>query len=145
VGQAGADQVAFAERPPADGGAGRRQTGSAQLTSSAGVPICPLAKVNLGSAVPAAYRVALEELATACREACALAEVLDYAASPLRGRSPDPEESPADLFAAAGRLRQALARLDRARWAARDAWDALAPGDQEGLPSPDELLEEPTP
>jgi hypothetical protein len=44
----------------------------------------------------------------------------------------------------AGRLRQALGRLDRARWAARDAWDALAPGDRVGLPSPDELLEEPT-
>jgi hypothetical protein len=73
-------------------------------------------------AVPAAYRVALEELAAACREACALADVLDYAAGLLRGRPSDPEESPADLFATAGRLRQALGRLDRARWAARDAW-----------------------
>jgi hypothetical protein len=34
---------------------------------------------------------------------------------------------------------------DRARWAARDAWDAMPPADREGVPSPDELLEEPTP
>jgi hypothetical protein len=96
-------------------------------------------------AIQPAYRVALEELAAACREACALADVLDYAAGLLRGRSSDPEESPADLFAAAGRLRQSLLRLDRARWAARDAWDAMPAADREGLPSPDELLEEPTP
>jgi hypothetical protein len=101
--------------------------------------------MSLLIAVPAAYRVALEDLAAACREARALADVLEYAAGVLRGRSPDPEESPADLFAAAGRLRQALLRLDRARWAARDAWDAMPAADRDGLPSPDELLEEPTP
>jgi hypothetical protein len=94
-------------------------------------------------AVPRACCVALEDLAAACREARALADVLEYAAGLLRGRRPDLGEFPPDLFAAAGRLRQALARLDRARDAARDAWDALAPGDRDGLPSPDELLEEP--
>jgi hypothetical protein len=93
--------------------------------------------------VPTAYRVALEELATACREARDLADVFEYAAGLLRGRPPDPGESPSDLFAVAGRLRQALARLDRARDAARAAWEVLTPEDREGLPSPDELLEEP--
>jgi hypothetical protein len=59
------------------------------------------------------------------------------------GAVPTRGEFAPDLFTAAGRLRQALDRLDRARDAARDAWDWLAPGDRDGLPSPDELLEEP--
>ena len=93
--------------------------------------------------VPHAYRVALEELAGACRQARDLADVLEYAAGILRGRPPDLSESAPDLFMAAGRLRQALDRLDRARDVARDVWVMLSPGDRDGLPSPDDLLEEP--
>jgi hypothetical protein len=86
--------------------------------------------------------MALDELAGACHEARALAGVLEYAADLLCGRPTDPEEgSPQDIFTAAGRLRHALGRLERARQAAREAWNALTPEDKEEVPSPEELLD----
>jgi hypothetical protein len=91
--------------------------------------------------VPNAYRVALEELAAACGEARDLAEELECAARLLRGHPPDPEVTPPDLFGAAGRLRQALVRLERASETASAVWEWLSPEDREGLPSPDELLD----
>jgi hypothetical protein len=90
-----------------------------------------------------AYPIALQELAEACRQAADLAAVLESAAALLRGRVPDPDEFPPDLVGAASRLRQSLARLDRARDTAHTAWDALTEEDREGLPSPEELLDVP--
>jgi hypothetical protein len=91
--------------------------------------------------VPPAYRVALEDLAAACREAGDVADALEYAVALLRCRRPDPDGPPTDLYAAAGRLRKALEGLDRAWDGARLAWDLLPAAQREGLPSPDELLE----
>jgi hypothetical protein len=88
-----------------------------------------------------AYRIALEELADACRQAGDLAEVFESAAALLRGRALDLDESPPDLVGAASRLRQALARLGRARDTAHTAWESRSAEDREGLPSPAELLD----
>jgi hypothetical protein len=92
--------------------------------------------------VPSRYRIALEELAAACREARDLADALEYAAALLRGRPPDPDGPLFDLAAAAGLLRRAMARLDDTRDAARDAWESLPAGEREELPPPEELLDQ---
>jgi hypothetical protein len=90
----------------------------------------------------AAYHRSLEALAAACREAHTLADLLDYAASLLRGRPPEPDGPPLDLCPGSVRILAALARRDRAMDDAERAWEALAPAVRDGLPPPGELLQE---
>jgi hypothetical protein len=100
--------------------------------------------------IPTSYRTALVALAGCLREAYSLAELLEQFSGVLRGRSVDlddtddgggPSGPPLELYPAAGRLRQALRRLDDARDAAWDAWEALSADEREGLPSPGEVLD----
>jgi hypothetical protein len=88
------------------------------------------------------YRRAVEDLAAACREAHAVAELLEYAAGLLRGRHPDPEGPSLDALPGGARVLAVLARRDRAFDAAERTWDGLDPRAREGVPAPGELLED---
>ena len=95
-----------------------------------------------GPEVPLAYRAALEGLAEAVREAHALADVLDHFARQLRGARPDPEGLPPEGCPVPSWVRRALERRDRALDEAWRVWEGLPGEAREGLPSPDDLLEE---
>jgi hypothetical protein len=91
---------------------------------------------------PSAYGSALDALAAAVHEARSLAEILEYAAGLLRGRPPDPDDTPLDQCPGGARVLAVLARRDRALADAERAWDALDPSLRPELPAPGELLEE---
>ena|SRR6516162_3345022 len=88
----------------------------------------------------AAYRAALEELADALREAHALADVLEYFASQLRGARPHTEGPPLDACPQPARVRRALERRDLAWDEAVRLYDMLPAEAREGLTPPDEML-----
>jgi hypothetical protein len=67
------------------------------------------------SSVPHSYRRALDDLASACREVHALADLLEYAVGILRGRPRDPDGPPLEAGPGCARILAALARRDRAR------------------------------
>jgi serine/threonine protein kinase len=71
-------------------------------------------------------------------------DVLDYAASLLRGRPPNPEGPPLDLCPGAARILAILARRDRALDDGERAWEVLATATREGLSSLRRQLPEPT-
>ncbi len=64
---------------------------------------------------PSTYRIALEDLARAQREAQDLAELLDGFAGLLRGVQPDFPGLPLDMYPGLSRLQRALEQRDRAR------------------------------
>jgi hypothetical protein len=84
------------------------------------------------SSLPASYRRALEDLAAACREAHALADLLEYAAGVLRGRALDPEGPSLDAVPGSARLLALLPRRSRNLDAAERAWEGLAASPREG-------------
>jgi hypothetical protein len=81
-------------------------------------------------ALPLTYRVALDALADAVREAGQLAELLGL------------ERPPLELCPTPYRVRRALERVDAALDHATDTWERLPSELREGLPRPRELLEE---
>ena len=89
----------------------------------------------------ARYERALTDLSESCAQAEVLACLLDYFAGQLRGRPPDPEGPPLELCPSAGQVRRALQRRASALDAARDTWEELPAEAQEGLPSPEDVLE----
>jgi hypothetical protein len=93
-------------------------------------------------ALPLTYRLALDALADAVRDAAALAEVLDQFAGVLRGKRPGLEGPPVELYPTPYRVRQALERVDAALDHALDTWDRLSAELREGLPRPRELMED---
>jgi hypothetical protein len=87
------------------------------------------------------YERAMRELSESFAQAEALASLLDYFARQLRGRPPDPEGPPLELYPSVGQVRRALQRRDVALNAARDEWEDLPAEAQEGQPSPEDVLE----
>jgi hypothetical protein len=83
----------------------------------------------------------VEDLATACRDAQALADLLEYAAGLLRGRPADPEGPPLDAVPGSVQVLAVLARRERAVDDAERAWEGLAASVRDGLQPPGELLE----
>src|SRR5436309_138256 len=89
----------------------------------------------------ARYERAIRELSEGFAQAGALADLLDYFAGQLRGRPPDLQGPPLELYPSAGQVRRALQRRDVALDAARDEWEARPAETQEGQPSPEDVLE----
>jgi hypothetical protein len=92
-------------------------------------------------ATTASYERALKELMENLAQAEAMADWLDYIAGLLRGRSPDAEGPPLELYPSLWQVRRALERRSSALDAARDAWETLPAEAQEGHPSPLDVLE----
>ena len=90
---------------------------------------------------PARYERALKDLSESALQTGALAELLDYVAGLLRGRPPDPEGPPLELYPSVGQVRRALERREGALNAVRDAWGGLPAEVQDGWPSPEDALE----
>jgi hypothetical protein len=88
------------------------------------------------------YARALDALAASIRDAHALAEMLEYAAALLRGKTPDTDGPPLDFVPGGARVLAVLGRLDRALAGAERVWGRLDPFLREGLEPPGELLEE---
>src|SRR4051794_13834259 len=93
------------------------------------------------STTSAHYERALRELSASLAQAEALASLLDYFAGQLRGRRPDPEGPPLELYPAAWQVHRVLQQRDAALDAALDEWDELPTEAQEGRPSPEDVLE----
>jgi hypothetical protein len=81
-------------------------------------------------------------LATATRDALALAEILECAAGLLRGRPPDPDGPPLEICPGSAPVLSVLARRDWALAGAKRAWDRLGPAVRARLPAPRDLPEE---
>jgi hypothetical protein len=92
--------------------------------------------------MPADYRRSLEQLASACRDCRALADLLDHFAADLRGTWVGPDGPPLESYPTAAQVRRALERRDRALSAAGDVYQALAYEIREGLPAPEDLVAE---
>jgi hypothetical protein len=93
---------------------------------------------GVNTALPPAYRAAVDELHDAMRAARALAVLLDYFADQLRGARPDPAGPPIESCPSSFQVRQALARRERARLAVEREWERLPAEWKESLPPPGE-------
>jgi len=74
-------------------------------------------------------------------QAKALAGLLDYFVGQLRGRPPDPEGPPLELYPSVGQVRRSLLLRAKAVEAVLEEWEALPGEAQDGLPAPEEAAE----
>ncbi len=90
--------------------------------------------------MPSTYRMALEDLARAQREAQDLAELLEGFAGLLRGVQPEFPGLPLDMYPGLSRLQRALEKRDHAREEADRVYGLLPADVQELFLSPEEQL-----